>query len=33
MPKIIEFSLMFDLNAIGKKKSHPSHPFQGDQTP
>lgn len=33
MPKTIEFSLMFDLNAIGKKKSHPSHPFQGDQTP
>ncbi|QRX62933.1 AMP-binding protein [Dysgonomonadaceae bacterium zrk40] len=34
MPKIIEFSLLFDLNAIGKKVMHDaSHPITRDQRP
>lgn len=34
MPKIIEFSLLFDLNAIGKKvMHHASHPITRNQKP
>ena len=34
MPKIIEFSLLFDLNTIGKKvMHHASHPIKRNQTP